>query len=184
MANDDAVPPGIEHDALPPGIEHDALSPAIENRIELDRYALSTVVYAERHDGTILLLRRAEGTALAGHYFMPGGIVDPGETPYEGVVRELREETGLSFCGPITMVGCYPIWIYGQDFLQLSFRGRVEGEVERSHEHTDHRWVDPTELLGLFDPGAVEAIAAGDDRIATLLGRVGDDLQRYLSLLS
>ena len=148
----------------------------------LDRYALSTVIYAERPDGTILLMQRAEGTAMAGQYFMPGGIVDPGETPYEGAVRELREETGLRFCGPMTMVGCYPIWIYGQDFLQLSFRGPVEGDVRQSHEHTDHRWVDPTELRGLFDPDAVASIAGGDDRIAALLALVGEDLERYLSL--
>lgn len=162
----------------------DPLSPPIENRRALDRYALSTVIYAERADGTILLLRRAEGTAMAGQFFMPGGIVDPGETPYEGAVRELREETGLGFSGPMTMVGCYPIWIYGQDFLQLSFRGPVEGEVTRSHEHTDHRWVDPTEMQGLFASDAIEAIAGGDDRIRALLAVVGDDLQRYLALRS
>ena len=114
----------------------DRLSPPVENRIELDRYALSTVIYAEREDGTILLMQRAEGTAMAGQYFMPGGIVDPGETPLEGAARELQEETGLEFSGPVTMVGCYPMWVYGQDFLQLSFRGVVAGDVVQSHEHT------------------------------------------------
>ena len=160
----------------------DPLSPPIENRIELDRYALSTVIYAERPDGTILLMQRAAGTAMAGQFFMPGGIVDPGETPYEGAVRELREETGLSFSGPMTMVGCYPMWIYGQDFLQLSFRGPVEGDVQQSHEHTDHRWVDPAELRALFTPGAIEAIAGEDERIVALLRLVGEDLERYLAL--
>ena len=160
----------------------DPLSPPVENRIELDRYALSTVIYAERPDGTILLMKRAEGTAMAGQYFMPGGIVDPGETPYEGAVRELREETGLECSEPLTMVGCYPLWIYGQDFLQLSFRGPVAGEVVQSHEHTDHRWVDPIEMTGLFTPESAAALSDGDDRIAALLASIGADLDRYLTL--
>lgn len=160
----------------------DRLSPEIENRIELDRFALATVIYAER-DGQILLMKRAEGTAMAGQYFMPGGIVDPGETPYEGVARELLEETGLTFVDEPTMVGCYPMWIYGQDFLQLSFRGAVEGEVVQSAEHTDHRWVDPAEMTGLFTPESMAAIADGDERIVDLLTKIGADLDRYLALL-
>lgn len=140
------------------------------------------MIYAERPDGTILLMQRAEGSAMAGQYFMPGGIVDPGETPHEAAIRELREESGLEFSGPMTMVGCYPMWIYGQAFLQLSFRGAVAGEVVQSDEHTDHRWVDPAEMRGLFSPDAVDSIAGGVERIARLLGRIGEDLDRYLAL--
>ena len=162
----------------------DRLSPPVANRIELDRFALSTVVYAERTDGSILLMQRAEGTAMAGQYFMPGGIVDPGETPWQAAERELREETGLECRGPITMVGCYPMFVYGQDFLQLSFRGPVEGDVVESHEHTDHRWVDPASMQALFTPDSIRAIAGDDDRIATLLAHIGTDLERYLALRS
>mgnify|MGYP001555685200 CR=1 FL=1 len=158
------------------------LSPEFETSIELDSYALSASVYAERSDGQILLLKRAEGTAMAGFYFLPGGLVDPGETPWEAASRELREESGLEFSQPPAMVGCYPMFVYGREFLQLTFRGPVDGDLGTSDEHTDHRWVDPTELRALFDPDAVAAIAAGDDRIAALLRLVGEDLERYLRL--
>lgn len=160
----------------------DPLSPPVEHRIELDRYALSTVIYAERPDGTILLMKRAEGSALAGHYFMPGGLVDPGEDPYTAAVRELKEESGLYFNGPMTMVGCYPMWIYGQDMLQLTFRGPVVGDVVESNEHTDHRWVDPAEMTEMFRPEVVAAMADGNERVADLLRKIGEDLERYLAL--
>ena len=161
----------------------DPLSPHIERPIELDRYALSTAIYAERDDGQILLMQRAEGTAMAGHFFMPGGVVDPGENPYVGAARELKEESGLDFVDEPTLVGVYPMWVYGQDFLQLSFRGRVAGEVVQSHEHTAHQWVDPRDMTALFTPETIAEFAGGDARVVALLRSIGDDLDRYLSLL-
>lgn len=160
----------------------DPLAPTIDNPIELDRYALSTVIYAERPDGTILLMKRAEGSAMAGHYFMPGGLVDPGENPYEAAVRELKEESGLDFSGPMTMVGCYPMWVYGQDMLQLTFRGPVVGEVVQSHEHTDHQWADPEEMTGLFTREVIAELAGGNEQVVQLLTSIGEDLDRYLAL--
>ena len=43
----------------------------------------------------ILLARRTEGRDLAGLWEFPGGKVDPGESPEQALVRELREELGI-----------------------------------------------------------------------------------------
>ena len=40
------------------------------------------------HDGAVLLVQER----AAGYWFFPGGHVEPGETPEDAVVRELREE--------------------------------------------------------------------------------------------
>lgn len=159
------------------------LSPKFETSIELDSYALSASVYAERADGQILLLKRAEGTAMAGFFFLPGGLVDPGETPWEAAARELREESGLEFSEPPAMVGCYPMYIYGREFLQLTFRGRVDGDLATSGEHTDYRWVEPDEWAAMFTADGVEAIAGDSVRVRTLLTGIGDDARRYVALL-
>lgn len=42
----------------------------------------------------ILLLRR-RGNDFGGHWGMPGGTIDPGESPLTALLRELREEIGL-----------------------------------------------------------------------------------------
>ena len=159
------------------------LSPEFETTIELDSYALSASVYAEREDGQILLLKRAEGTAMAGFFFLPGGLVDPGENPWDAAARELREESGLDFSSPPSMVGCYPMFIYGREFLQLTFRGRVEGELATSDEHTGHRWVEPNDWAAMFTPDGIDAIAGDSTRIRTLLTGIGDDARRYLAML-
>ena len=46
------------------------------------------------HDGRALLIRRG-CEPLKGEWSIPGGTLELGETIAEGVVRELREETGL-----------------------------------------------------------------------------------------
>jgi 8-oxo-dGTP diphosphatase len=46
-------------------------------------------------DGRVLLSQRPEGKSLAGLWEFPGGKVEPGETPEETLIRELREEIGV-----------------------------------------------------------------------------------------
>ena len=45
--------------------------------------------------GKVLLLRRREGLYIGGQWDIPGGTVEPGETPQDAAVRECWEETGL-----------------------------------------------------------------------------------------
>jgi len=52
-------------------------------------------------DGRVLIAQRPEGKQLAGLWEFPGGKVEPGETPEETLVRELREELDIE-----TKVAC------------------------------------------------------------------------------
>ncbi|MFD1341132.1 NUDIX domain-containing protein [Litorisediminicola beolgyonensis] len=47
--------------------------------------------------GALLVLRRDPNPRIPwpGRLDFPGGLIDPGETPLEAVLRETREETGL-----------------------------------------------------------------------------------------
>ncbi len=50
--------------------------------------------------GQVLITRRPEGKPLAGLWEFPGGKVEPGETPEEALVRELKEELGIDVALP------------------------------------------------------------------------------------
>jgi 8-oxo-dGTP diphosphatase len=148
--------------------------------VDVQLYGLSAVVYAERDD-RILLLKRAGRSAMSGQWFLPGGAVERGEMPEEAARRELVEESGLDVDGELELVGAYPIWVYGGDCLQLSYRGRVlDGEVVVSDEHSGARWVDPVVMRAGLTDEVIDTLATGNERVASLVRGIRTDLDRYL----
>ena len=51
-------------------------------------------------DGRVLLAQRPGGKPMAGLWEFPGGKVEPGETPEAALIREIREELGISLRAP------------------------------------------------------------------------------------
>lgn len=65
-------------------------------RCSADRYFLAVTVVAQSGEN-ILLTKRDEKKSFGGFWEFTGGGVQSGENSLEAAVRELREETGLSF---------------------------------------------------------------------------------------
>jgi 8-oxo-dGTP diphosphatase len=63
-------------------------------RTGVERVRLAAYAWVERGDA-VLLCRIAGPDVAAGQWTLPGGGLDFGEDPVDGVLRELREETGL-----------------------------------------------------------------------------------------
>lgn len=57
---------------------------------------VDAVVFRNPASGTEILLIKRARAPFEGCWALPGGFIDMDETPEEAVIRELREETGIS----------------------------------------------------------------------------------------
>jgi 8-oxo-dGTP diphosphatase len=90
-------------------------------------------------DGRVLLVReRTRG------WEMPGGIVDPGESLTEGLVREVLEETGCTV-EPRSLVGVYSRVDETPALVHLFACDWIAGDPRPSDETPDVAWFEPAE---------------------------------------
>ena len=123
-------------------------------------------------DGKVLVVRRARKPAL-NLYTMPGGVVEAGETLFEAVAREVREETALEI-EPVALAGHREAVMRDaqgrveRHFVILCFAARwLSGEPVLNEELDDARWILPAELSGLrTTEGLAEIVAAAVDLLA------------------
>jgi 8-oxo-dGTP diphosphatase len=98
-------------------------------------------------DGRVLIAQRPEGKTMAGLWEFPGGKVEAGERPEETVIREMREELGVSI-----KEACLAPFIFAShsypDFhllMPLFLCRRWEG-FACAHEGQKLAWVRPKDL--------------------------------------
>jgi 8-oxo-dGTP diphosphatase len=95
-------------------------------------------------DGRLLAARRTTPGAAAGRWELPGGKVEPGESPRDALVREVREELG---CG----VGV-DRWLAGAQVIDaarvllVAVCRITDGEPHRGVDHDELRWLPPSRL--------------------------------------
>ncbi|BCA79160.1 (deoxy)nucleoside triphosphate pyrophosphohydrolase [Desulfuromonas sp. AOP6] len=97
------------------------------------------------HKGRILITRRPGGSKHAGMWEFPGGKLDPGESPQQGLRRELMEELSLEVeTGDIYEV-VYHLYDWGP-VLILAYLCRPLSPTVQNIQVSEHRWVLPEEL--------------------------------------
>jgi ADP-ribose pyrophosphatase YjhB (NUDIX family) len=113
-------------------------------------------------DGRLLVVRRANPPSR-GLWSIPGGRVEPGETPVDAVRREVREETGLEVevgppVGSVVLAGADP----GDRYLVTDYATELRpgSAVPTPGDDADAvRWVGYDDFLTLdLAPGLAAAL--------------------------
>jgi 8-oxo-dGTP pyrophosphatase MutT (NUDIX family) len=100
-------------------------------------------------DGKLLTMkRRADDPHKPGAVDIPGGRLEPGESPFEGLKREVKEEIN----GEIEIMQPLSVRYFtrqdGQTITLIIFLCKLlSEEIKLSYEHSEFSWVD----LSAFD---------------------------------
>jgi 8-oxo-dGTP diphosphatase len=115
-------------------------------------------------DGRMLFTRRPPGGPLGLQWEMPGGKIEPGETPDAALVRELAEELGVVAHAHETLAVEQHDYAHGTrvdvHFIRATFEGEPRPASEAVHEL---RWWAPQEV-------DLASVLEGDRAFLTRLG--------------
>ncbi|GAA6524426.1 (deoxy)nucleoside triphosphate pyrophosphohydrolase [Intrasporangium sp. DVR] len=141
--------------------------PANDARAALLLVVGAAIVDDLEHPTRLLAARRTEPPALAGGWELPGGKVDPGESPLSALHREVREELGVRVRLGSHLPGPLPgaTWAVGERYEMLVwFAEVVEGVPAPIEDHDAVRWLGAAELYDVpwlpADLPIVDALAA------------------------
>lgn len=105
------------------------------------------------HEGKLLFLQRQTGKPQEHQWGVPAGKIDQNESPEEGAIRELEEETGIKVSKQMLETNQVLYERYPKlDFVMHIFKIKMSevGTITlRPIEHKQFNWVTPQEALSL-----------------------------------
>ncbi|MCP3820741.1 (deoxy)nucleoside triphosphate pyrophosphohydrolase [Streptomyces sp. A3M-1-3] len=113
------------------------------------------------HRGRLLAARRSAPPELAGRWELPGGKAEPGESPEQALVRELREELGVETEALERIPGEWPL---KPGYVLHVWTARLlSGEPRPLEDHDELRWLGPDQVgevdwLDQDRPAVAEAV--------------------------
>lgn len=126
--------------------------------------AVSAVYLFLKRDGKILIARRCNTGYQDGNYQVPAGHVDAGELPKEAMIREAKEEIGITLTPDdlrFVHIGFRTKSDATGDRVDFFFEAtRWDGEVINAErlKCDDLQWVEPSRLPQNFTPHVRVAI--------------------------
>lgn len=106
------------------------------------------------HDGRVFLGKRGPDGDAPGTWAFPGGKIESGETPEQAARREVAEEIGIDYGGPVRAIGEHDGFV-----TYAAAPGRMfsaDGDAPDSREHTDTGWFEFDDLPEPLHPGVME----------------------------
>lgn len=120
-------------------------------------------------NGCVLLQRRPSGDPLEGLWEFPGGKMEPGETPEQALVRELREELNVELdAADLSPAGFVTAPLSGRHLVLLLFLARRWRGQPHPVEADAIDWVHPAEMRELAMPAPDYPLT---DQLTALLAR-------------
>ena len=108
-------------------------------------------------DGKVLFCKRGAGGNCPFLWEFPGGKIEPGETPFEAIIREIREELSAEI-EPTEIFCEYPFSYPEKEIYFYFIKAKLLSEKIEATFHSETKWLSPVESENLeFCPADVFA---------------------------
>lgn len=114
------------------------------------QFTFCVAAILENEDDEILLIKRAPDNPPVNVWDVVGGAVEQFEDPFDGLIREVVEETGITDFEIVKALDVFhwyqeePKW----DMIGLTFWCKTKTrEIILSNEHVEYKWLTPTDAL-------------------------------------
>jgi len=126
------------------------------------KFACAAKAFIVKDNAVLLVKRRPNDVHKPSEWDIPGGRLEPGENPHDGLKREAREEVGMD------ILICAPIHVQhftrddGQQIsLTVFLCSSDTSDITLSEEHTEYAWVPldaPEDAFPFWIPPVVSQI--------------------------
>ena len=118
---------------------------------EAYKKVIATLCYVQKDGKTLMLVRnKKKDDMLKGWYSGLGGKCDKGEDPYNNVIREVRDEAGITI-DPIYVANITFIGLGGENEWEVHlFRSNgFSGELNTDCNEGELVWIESSEILNI-----------------------------------
>jgi len=123
------------------------------NNTDMDSFRLAVKAFCVQ-DGKLLIVQRAKGsTHQPNMWELPGGRLDIGENPFDGLPREVKEETGFDVIVQAPLSVRHFTRQDGQTITLIVFVCEITGgTISVSEEHQHVQFVPLDQYTQFIDP--------------------------------
>lgn len=108
----------------------------------------SNALILNTHSEFLLVKRVDKDLAFPGNWELPGGGIDYGENMEDSLVREVKEECGLSVCA-VKPIAVNNFYIEKIQYFEVTYLCEVSDgfyDIKLSPEHSEYKWVNFNDL--------------------------------------
>ena len=109
----------------------------------MDNFRNAAKAFIVRDNKLFMMKRRPNDPHKPGKLDIPGGRLELGENPFDGLKREMKEETGAEVEIIMPIAVKHFTREDGQNItLTMYWCNLITDEIRLSEEHTEYKWLD------------------------------------------